>query len=120
MESLRRSEDTLAIALTDNTVSLRMAEGAELELPTDGRKHKLALERLGDVTARARWHDGALELRRDFAGGIRVEETFERGPGSPRLMVLTKISGSGPRDMELRRVYDLASETGPAAAPQRP
>lgn len=99
--------DTLVVSQADSVLDLRWGAGRALDIPINGKTQKEQWDST-QVKVKARWKKGELYVERQ-AGGMKVQEVWSRSPGSPRLLVETKVSGKLPRDMKFDRVYDIAA-----------
>ena len=107
LRALHGADDTLTISATTDSVRIGFADGVELRLATNGKTAKFPFRSLDELQVKASWKDGALVLEAK-SNGVKMQELFERGVDSPRLIVTTRIAGE-LRTVDIRRVYDLIS-----------
>jgi hypothetical protein len=86
----------IRIAFDDSTV---------LMLRGDGATRKFPFRRFESLQAKSQWKDGKL-VASYKSRGVSIQETYERGIDSPRMIVTTTIP-SPMRQLSYRRVYDL-------------
>jgi len=115
---LSAARGQLTVEQTDTAVSLTWRDELPLPLLTNGEKKKRTLAGLGEVELKAEWKDGLLIVEQKLDGGVRVRREFVHGPDSPRLIVVTTVSGAGPGDITFHYVYDAARpDPGPGPGP---
>jgi hypothetical protein len=112
MRRLAETQRRVLVEQTDSTVIFTWGTGARMELRPDGTKRKHDVRGFGEVEAKAKWEDGQLVLERSLDGGVTVTDEFLRAPGSERLLVTTRLSGSLPREFAFRSVYDREKAAG--------
>jgi hypothetical protein len=105
IQMLTEEGSSITVNQSDSTVVLTYANGSSFEIVTDGKEREKAITGLGDVKVKAEWKDGQLVIERKLEDGLKVREEYTRGPDSPRLLVVTSVSGL-PRDLTFRSVYD--------------
>ena len=95
------------IAITPSNTGIRIAyaDSTVLILPADGVNRKFPFRTFDVVQAKSAWKDGKLVANYKVKG-VSIQETYERGVDSPRLIVTTQVPGA-MRPVTFRRVYDL-------------
>lgn len=101
MESL----DELTITQQEGVVTIMDSTGRSRVLHTDGKKAREEEAPGGPATVKAKWKDGALEVRVKPAEGPKRTETWVITNDRKRLFLTLTVDG-GPR-MPIRRAYDL-------------
>lgn len=86
-------------------------------LHADGRKYKAEG---GSSEVKTAWKDGRLVVESQGFGGRKTTETWVLSDGGQRLTSTVKIEGGYSPGVTLKRVYDRAAGTGPAANPDGP
>lgn len=96
---------------TDSTVALLAAEGTNRVYYPDGRELQRRIDGLGNVTVKARWSRGRLQVRSTMVDGIEIEETYELSDDAERLLVRFRVRGAA-RSFDFRRVYERVGDAG--------
>jgi len=107
MRVLAEERQRVVIRQTQDTVTFTFADDFPIACATNGKKAKRELPGLGEVEIKAGWKDGLLIVERKLDGDVKIRDELARGPGSPRLIVNTTISGLIGRDVVYRTVFDL-------------
>lgn len=102
-------ENEVEVTEADSVLVIRGLGGRDLRLAIDGRTVKDTVPGLEEAELKAEWKDGQLVVE-EKGSGLKIQRTIYRGRESPRLIIVTKLSGRVPRTMEFRRVYDLKRE----------
>ncbi len=106
--------ETLAFAVSDDTVMITDDLGRERSYPSDNRRQRYRLG-ASEFFARVRWEDG--RLRRDIEGsfGFRMTETYFLNPEASRLFVIIRVgeASRGRPQTGVDRVYDRVSAEEP-------
>jgi hypothetical protein len=106
MRVLSEERQRIVIRQTQDTVTFTFADRVPIPYAMNGKKNKRELPGLGEVETKAEWKDGLLNVERKLDGGVKIHDEFVHGPGSPRLIVNTTISGLAGHDVVYRTVYD--------------
>ena len=105
-DPVRRAIESFEIGFTDSTVVLAYPD-RDLELHTDGRVKKVALDDERTVQYRAWWEEDRFLVERDLGFGIRMTERYSVHEATGRLHVLTRLEGDRlGRTIAFMRVYD--------------
>ena len=107
VRSLASARNRLSVEQSDTAVSLQYSDNLPLPLLTNCKDTKRTLPGLGEAEIKAEWKDGLLIVEQKLDGGIKLRSEYARGPASRRLVVLTTVTGVGPRAVTVRTVYDL-------------
>jgi hypothetical protein len=109
MQAIAATRTALKVEQSDTAVVFTWGDGIPLPIRTNGKQTKRTIAALGEVEMKGEWKDGLLVVEQKLEGGAKLRSEYVRGPGSPRLIVLTTVSGGGPREFTIRSVYDAAT-----------
>lgn len=107
--ALRRSEQRFTIQQSDTLVHISYADRSYFDLRPNGKKHADIWRGIGRIEIRADWKDGALEVTRYMEDGTTIHEAYSRAPGSPDLVITTRVDSQRGKGPEIRRVFQQAA-----------
>jgi hypothetical protein len=105
IDDWNRGNEEIAITPSNQGIRITYADSTVLILPADGANRKFPFRNFDVVQAKSAWKDGRLVANYKVRG-FSLQETYERGVDSPRLIVTTQVPGT-MRPLTFRRVYDL-------------
>lgn len=115
-QSILGRQDHFTLEVHDTWAVLQPADGPVIHLTLDGKWHELALPGGVDAKTRAAWRDHGLVIEHEHEGGMKIRESFNRNPGTDRLVATVTISGVGPGSRTLVDVYDAGDAAQTPAA----